>query len=84
MLSTEDSGGMVETRDKQGKIKFKPECIVRYNSQIHGVDMTDLYLALYPFARKTIKWLKKLFFYCTSFSPHYTIAKGLQIMHQVR
>mgnify|MGYP003623264674 FL=1 len=65
MLSTEDSGGMVETRDKQGKIKLKPECIVRYNSQIHGVDMTDLYLALYPFARKTIKWLKNLFFYCT-------------------
>ncbi|PSN47870.1 PiggyBac transposable element-derived protein 4 [Blattella germanica] len=55
MLSTVDSAGMVEIRDKQGKIKFKPECIVRYNSHMHGVDMADQCIALYPFAREMIK-----------------------------
>ena len=39
MLSTVASAGMVETRDKQGKIKLKPECRVRYDSHMHGVDM---------------------------------------------
>ncbi|PSN32578.1 hypothetical protein C0J52_21344 [Blattella germanica] len=71
MLSTVDSAGMVETRDKQDKIKLKPECIVRYNSHLHGVDMVDQYLVLYPFTRKAIKWPKKLFFYliqCTLFN----------------
>ncbi|PSN35062.1 hypothetical protein C0J52_22836 [Blattella germanica] len=44
MLSTVDSVRMVETQDKQGKIKLKPECIVRYNSHMHVVDMADQYL----------------------------------------
>ena len=55
MLSIVDSARMVETRDKQGKIKLKPECIVRYNYHMHVVDMADQYLALYLFTGKTIK-----------------------------
>ncbi|PSN56867.1 hypothetical protein C0J52_00662 [Blattella germanica] len=38
---------------------------------MHIVDLADQYLALYPFTRKTIKWLKKLFLYliqCTLFN----------------
>jgi hypothetical protein len=35
---------------------------------MHGVDTVGLYLAHYPFIRKTVKWPKKVFFYLCSAS----------------
>jgi hypothetical protein len=43
--------------------KIKPTTVFDYNKYKTGVDRSDQMLSYYSFARKTIKWWKKLFFH---------------------
>jgi hypothetical protein len=61
-----------------GVTKKIPKCIADYNTHTHGVDTADQYLAHYPFTRKTVKWLKKVFFYllqCALFNSYVAFTK---------
>lgn len=40
-----------------------PPVICRYNESMGGVDVSDHYIATYPFARRTVKWWRKIFFW---------------------
>ena len=68
-LSTKHDGslGPITRKKKKGggeteKI-MKPLCISEYNLYMSGVDRLDQMISYYPFARKTMKWPKKVFFY---------------------
>ncbi|XP_061637355.1 heterogeneous nuclear ribonucleoprotein U-like protein 1 isoform X6 [Phyllopteryx taeniolatus] len=43
--------------------QFKPECVVAYNSSMHGVDSLDQNIAYYPFIRRSLNWSKKFVAY---------------------
>jgi hypothetical protein len=43
-----------------GLVVKKPNCIVKYNDCMKGVDRADMYLAYYTILRKTMKWSKKV------------------------
>ncbi|XP_061637356.1 piggyBac transposable element-derived protein 4-like [Phyllopteryx taeniolatus] len=43
--------------------QFKPQCVVAYNSSMHGVDRLDQNIAYYPFIRRSLKWSKKFVAY---------------------
>ena len=64
MISTLHTAEVIETTSRRmGVAKKKPNCIIDYNTHMHGVDTVDQYLAYYPFICKTVKWPKKVFFY---------------------
>lgn len=53
-------------RNKEGGRKEKiqkPVMICDYNKHMGGVDTADHYGASYKFARKSVKWWRKLFFW---------------------
>ena len=41
----------------------KPNMVISYNQYMSGVDRVDQMLSYYPTVRRTIKWVKKLFFW---------------------
>lgn len=60
-ISTEFCNNMVETRNKRGEVKNKPEANINYNKFMSGVDRQDQMLSYYPCDRKTVRWPSKLF-----------------------
>lgn len=42
----------------------KPACVLDYTKNMGGVDRNDHYCATYAFIRKSLKWWRKLFFWC--------------------
>ena len=60
-ISTEFCNNMVESRNKRGEVKIKPEPIANYNKFMSGIDRQDQMLSYYPCERKTIRWPTKLF-----------------------
>ena len=48
----------------------KPVCICEHNQYMSGVDHVDQMISYYPCTRKTLKWIKKLFFYLLEVSVH--------------
>ena len=66
MSTTTHNCSMVDTGRvdrKTGNTIKKPECIVRYNEMMGGVDRNDQLVKYYTFARKVMKVWKKQFFY---------------------
>ena len=66
MLTSDSSNAMIlkEVRDKNGKSTIrKPKAIDTYNNKMNGIDRSDQIVASKHFARKSLKWLKKLFFH---------------------
>ena len=67
MLSTIHKDVMVDTDDgrpvehRGGHQTVKPVTVTDYNANKVGVDRQDQAASYYPFARKTLKWWKKLF-----------------------
>ena len=80
MISRLHTAEVTETTSrKMGVAKKKPECIIDYNTRMHGVDTADQYLAYYLFIRQTVKWPKKVFFYllqCCFFNSYVTFSKN--------
>ena len=81
MISTLHTAEVIETSSRQmGVAKKKPKCVTDYNTNMHGVDTADQYLANYPFIRKTVKWPKKAFFYLLQgclFKSYVTISTNI-------
>jgi len=48
----------------------KPTCIADYDKYMSGVNLLDQMISCFPFARKSLKWTKKVFFYLTEISVH--------------
>jgi hypothetical protein len=55
MISTLHTAEVIETTSRRtGVAEKKHKCIIDYNTQVHGVDTADQYLAYYPFISKTV------------------------------
>ena len=54
------------TVDKGGKQREvrKPACVLDYTKYMGCVDRSDHYCTTYAFIRKSLKWWRKLFFWC--------------------
>jgi len=80
MISTLHAAEVIETTSRRtGVAKKKPKCVIDYNTHMHRVDTADQYLAHCPFIYKTVKWLKKVFFYvlqCCLFNSYVTFSKN--------
>ena len=80
MISRLHTAEVTETTSrKMGVAKKKPECIIDYNTRMHGVDTADQYLVYYPFICKTVQWSKNVFFYllqCCLFNSYATFSKN--------
>lgn len=59
-ISTEFKNNIVVSTNRRGKEQLKPEPIVHYNKCMGGVDRQDQMQSYYPFARKTVRWYKKI------------------------
>jgi hypothetical protein len=72
MVSTYHDTSMkkVSTIQKGGQQKdiMKPVCVLDYTKNMGGVDRNDHYCATYAFVRKSLKWWRKLFFWCLEVS----------------
>ena len=53
--------GHTNKQDKDGNTITKPTCIISYNQNMGGVDMTNQQLDGIDVLRKSYKWYKKLF-----------------------
>jgi hypothetical protein len=60
----------VSTIKKGGQQKgiMKPVCVLDYTKNMGGDDQNDHYCATYAFVRKSLKWRRKLFFWCLEVS----------------
>lgn len=54
---------MEVTQTSRGQEVEKPKCIADYNTNMGGVDRTDMLLISTESVRRTIKWYKKVFFH---------------------
>ena len=54
--------GKCDRSDEQNPI-YKPTCILDYNKNMSGVDLSDQLMMYYSFLRKSCKWWRKLFFH---------------------
>ncbi|XP_049787101.1 piggyBac transposable element-derived protein 4-like [Schistocerca cancellata] len=67
MESTHHKDAMQEiTQKKWGgseEVIQKPSMICDYTANMGGVDRADHYCAMYHFARKSLKWRRKIFFW---------------------
>lgn len=63
MLSTRHCASMITCLDKRGNEKTKPACIVSYNKNKMGVDLSDQRMSYGAFEHKSIKWWRKLAFH---------------------
>ncbi|XP_046406430.1 piggyBac transposable element-derived protein 4-like isoform X1 [Ischnura elegans] len=64
MLSTRHTAQMITYQTKRGTEKTKPACVLDYNQNKAGVDLTDQLMSYGVFDHKTVKWWKKLTFHC--------------------
>ena len=65
MLSTSDVPTLVSTNKTDyttGQKIVKPNIVIKYNSNMEGVDQLDQSTQYYPSTRKSVKWYKKYFF----------------------
>ncbi|XP_055924618.1 piggyBac transposable element-derived protein 4-like [Argiope bruennichi] len=65
VISTMHDAKLLDTGKKDRATSnpiMKPECIVEYNKNMGGIDLSDAVIIQYPSFRKTVKWYKKLFF----------------------
>ena len=72
-LSSQHDNGGVEVRVRSrtgGELVDKPVTILDYNCYMGGVDGLDQMLSYYPCTRKTIKWMKKLFWFFVEICLH--------------
>jgi hypothetical protein len=46
----------------------KPMCVPDYTKHMGGVDQSDHYCATYAFIHKSLKWWRKLFFWCLKYA----------------
>ncbi|XP_039602150.1 piggyBac transposable element-derived protein 4-like [Polypterus senegalus] len=65
MLTTQHNESVQEAPRRRGRpsptnVRYKPQCIIEYNSNMGAVDKQDQVLEPYSAARKTMKWYKKL------------------------
>ena len=67
MITTmhDDSMGEANVRERGGGIAnvAKPYAVLCYNKYMSGVDRVDQMMSYYPTIRRTVKWVKKLFFW---------------------
>ncbi|UYV62249.1 PGBD5 [Cordylochernes scorpioides] len=68
MIATTQDSSMIQAQKKirrqpQTISITKPAIVVDYNKNKAGVDISDQFMAYYPFHRRTLKWWKKLFFH---------------------
>ncbi|KAJ2937132.1 hypothetical protein O0L34_g19441 [Tuta absoluta] len=63
MITTEYHPQMIETFNRRGHPRAKPQEVVEYNKYMSGVDRVDQMISYYSSPRKTIKWYKKVFFH---------------------
>nr|XP_042903779.1 piggyBac transposable element-derived protein 4-like [Parasteatoda tepidariorum] len=64
VISTMHDAKLLDTGKKDHATSnpiMKPECIIEYNKNMGGVDLSDAVIIQYPSFRKTVKWYKKLF-----------------------
>ena len=63
---------IVRVRQRGGAFQevSKPVALCDYNRFMGGVDGVDQMLSYYPVVRKTVKWVKKLFWYFIELSLH--------------
>jgi hypothetical protein len=62
-ISTEFENINIETKNRRGQLKLKPQPIAQYNKFMSGIDHQDQMLSYYHNARKSIRWYKKLAFH---------------------
>ncbi|XP_046980762.1 piggyBac transposable element-derived protein 4-like [Schistocerca americana] len=60
MISTRHTAEMVTFTDQKGREKSKPACVVDYNKNKFGVDLSDQRLSYGAFEHRTVKWWRKL------------------------
>lgn len=63
MLSTRHSADMVTYVDKRGREKRKPACVINYNNNKFGVDLSDQRMSYGAFEHRSVKWWRKLSFH---------------------
>lgn len=63
MLSTRHTASMVTYSNKQGKELTKPACVVGYNKNKYGVDLSDQRMSYGAFDHKSVKWWRKVMFH---------------------
>ena len=63
MISTLHNTEMQMKGGQQREVE-KPACVLDYTKNMGGVDRSDHYCATYVFIRKSLKWWRKLFFWC--------------------
>ncbi|XP_023724806.1 piggyBac transposable element-derived protein 4 isoform X2 [Cryptotermes secundus] len=96
MMSTYHDTSMekIVTIQKGGQQKEiqKPVCVLDYAKHVGGINRSDHYCATYAFIRKSLKWWRKLFFWCLEvcivnsyilYSSHKT-HMGVKLMSHVR
>ncbi|GFT37273.1 piggyBac transposable element-derived protein 4 [Nephila pilipes] len=65
IISTMHDSNKCDTGKKErltGNPIMKPKCVVDYNKNMRGVDLSNAVITHYPSFMKTVKWYKKLFF----------------------
>ena len=65
MISTSSSAALttVPSRNPHVQPQEKPVVVDSYNHHMNGVDIADQYAVYYSFARKTVKWWRKVAFW---------------------
>ena len=64
MLTTGYTSKLTTITRRSGETMSKPEVVHAYNQSMNGVDISDQFSVYYCFNRKSIKWWKKVFFWC--------------------
>jgi hypothetical protein len=66
MLSTMHMAEIADTgkRNRDGIALEKPWCVLNYNKGMKGVDIADQLASSHRTVRKSIRWYKKLLFFC--------------------
>ena len=69
MISTIHEDSMVSTprrsrfADHGREVVQKPQCVVEYNHNMGGVDLSDQMVTYYSFSHRTVKWWRRVFFH---------------------
>lgn len=63
MISTRHRADMTTFQDKWQRNKTKPACVIDYNSNKYGVDLSDQRMSYGIFDHRSVKWWRKLAFH---------------------
>lgn len=64
-ISTAHHPALVESKNRHGQSKMKPQDVTDYNQHMSGIDRLDQMVSYYNSTRKTIRWYKKVLFHLT-------------------